>query len=141
MNEKNPDVKIIRLITGEDIVGNCLFDDEGETLVVDSPMKVMVQRSVDYGKAVLVMMPWLPLEIIEENIVTINYDDIITTIIPKESFIEFYANTLEKYERLVREGETENYLFEDDFDEEDADEESLNEILDELQGSRNKLIH
>lgn len=143
MNLDNPDVKIIRLNTGDDIIGNCLFDDENSTLIIDSPMKVSVQRSIDFGRASLVMMPWLPLEIIEENIVTIDYDDVLTTIIPKKSFIEFYANTLEKYEALVNEsgGEVDPFAdFEDD-EGDDLDDEAIDALIEAMKQNKNRSIH
>lgn len=141
MNTINPDIKIIRLNTGDDIIGNCLFDDENSTLIIDSPMKVFVQRSVDFGKASLVMMPWLPLEIIEENIVTIDYDDVLTTIIPKKSFIEFYASTLEKYEALVQESGGDDPFADFDDDEEDLDDETIDALIEAMKENKNRSIH
>ncbi len=143
MTEKNAEVKLVRLNTGEDIIGNCLFDDENFILIIDSPMKIMVQRGVDYGKAMLLMMPWLPLEIVDENIASINYGDILTTVNPKDKFIEFYYSTLEKYIELAKTEENSlNEMFaNDDEDEDEMSDELLEEIILSMKESKNRSIH
>ena len=65
-------IKILRLNTGEDIIGACLMDDENGCVGVDNPMKLYMKRVSMAGQAMLVMAPWLPLEVIEENFATIN---------------------------------------------------------------------
>jgi hypothetical protein len=141
MIEKNAEVKLVRLNTGEDIIGNCLFDDENFILIIDSPMKIMIQRGVDYGKSMLLMMPWLPLEIVDENIASINYDDILTTVNPKDKFIEFYYSTLEKYIELAKTEENSlNEMFAND-DEDEMSDELLEEIILSMRESKNRSIH
>jgi hypothetical protein len=126
--ETTVEVKFIRLNTGEDIVGNCIFDEEHSILIVDRPLKVVLQRNVEYGEAVLLMMPWLPLEIVEENIATLNYEDILTTTKPKDSFIEFYYDTLTKYEMMFDED-----LSGDEIDENELLSDSLENDEEELE--------
>lgn len=95
------------------------------------------------GKAMLIMMPWLPLEIVEENIVSISYDDIITTVNPKTSFVEYYFDTIQKYEELIESEEQEALNFEDDFDGEDEEigDETIEEIVNALQNMKKGTIH
>lgn len=146
--ENETDYKILRLSTGEDIIGNCMFDDNDEYVLVGNPMKVMLQRVPEMKQTVLIMMPWLPLELIEEDLATINYTDIITTVDPKESFIEYYVNTVDKYQRIIEkeaEDTIERYTL-DEFEDEIEDEESFDSMMDELleetqQAKKNQLLH
>ena len=40
----------------------------------------------------MVLLPWLPIELIKENIASIKNDDIITTVIPRKELIEYYMD-------------------------------------------------
>lgn len=145
--ENESDYKILRLSTGEDIIGHCVFDDEEEYVLVGNPMKVMLQRVPEMRQTVLIMMPWLPLELIEDDLVTINYGDIITSVNPKESFVEYYIGTVDKYQKVLeKESNLESYSL-DDFGSDDEDEEQefdsmMDELLEEAQqDKKNQLLH
>ena len=144
--ENVSDYKILRLSTGEDIIGDCMFDDEQEFVLVGNPMKVMLQRVPEMKQTVLIMMPWLPLELIEEDLATINYTDIITTVNPKESFVEYYMNTVDKYQKVLeKESDLEKYSL-DDFDSDEDDEQEFDSMMDELleeaqHAKKNQLLH
>ena len=130
-------IKILRLNTGEDIVGSCLMDDEHGCVSIENPMKVFIKRaSPPLGQTALYMMPWLPLEIIEDNLATINYDDIITVVDPKKSFVEYYNNAVEEYEaqRKSQEGEEEK-------EEEEIDDETMQDMLESLRESKRNRLH
>lgn len=130
--------KIVRLTTGEDIIGACLIDEENSCISIENPMKVMIRRMTDVSKTMLVMMPWLPLEIVEDDFATINYQDIITVIDPKNSFIEYYTNMVEEFQsRMQLEKELEDEELEDD----ENDEETMQEILDALKESKINRLH
>jgi len=125
--------KIVRLTTGEDIIGACLIDEENSCISIENPMKVMIRRMIDVSKTMLVMMPWLPLEIVEDDFATINYQDIITVIEPKKSFIEYYTNMVEEFQSRMQ--------LEDEELEDDEDEETMQEILDALKESKINRLH
>ena len=130
-------IKILRLNTGEDIVGSCLMDDEHGCVSIENPMKVYIKRaSPPLGQTALYMMPWLPLEIIQENLATINYEDIITVVDPKKSFVEYYNNAVEEYEaqRKAQEGEEEE-------EEEEIDDETMQDMLESLRESKRNRLH
>ena len=144
--ENVSDYKILRLSTGEDIIGDCMFDDEQEFVLVGNPMKVMLQRVPEMKQTVLIMMPWLPLELIEEDLATINYTDIITTVNPKESFVEYYMNKVDKYQKVLeKESDLEKYSL-DDFDSDEDDEQEFDSMMDDLLEEaqhikKNQLLH
>jgi hypothetical protein len=140
MNEEQQIVKLIRLNTGEDIIASCLIDEETGAVLLGSPMKVYLRRLTEAGQTVLVMMPWLPLELIEEDYATINYGDIITMVEPKQSFVRHYQETIIQYQAVLDSRNLEEELSADSDDEEDDDEETQ-EILDAMEESRNKRFH
>jgi hypothetical protein len=144
MIEKNEttQVKIIRLNTGEDIIGNCLFDDDEDNFLIDKPMKVIISRVTDHGKTMLIMMPWLPLEIVDENMASLNYGDVITMLNPKAQFVEYYNNTVDRYESLVGDSDLEEAFLDEDFsDEEDQEDNTIEEILEVVKEKKKNLIH
>ena len=141
MNEEQQIVKLIRLNTGEDIIASCLIDEETGAVLLGSPMKVYLRRLTEAGQTVLVMMPWLPLELIEEDYATINYGDIITIVEPKKSFVQHYHQTVNQYHAVLESRNLEDELSTEEDDEEEYDEEEMQDMLDALKESRNKRIH
>jgi hypothetical protein len=138
-------IKFIRLVTGEDIVANCLINDETQYVDVESPMKVIISRFNNSRKSILIMMPWLPLEVIADEYATLKYEDILTMVDPKESFIEYYLNTVNKYNELIQsnlEEEMFEELDDDPTDDEvsEYDELSLDEALNSLKDTK-KVLH
>jgi hypothetical protein len=132
-------VKILRLTTGEDIVALCLFDDESVT--VDNPMKVYINRNAEAGKTMLIMLPWLPLEIVQDEYAHISLNDIITVIEPKESFVEYYFDTVSRYQVLIEKQEREVQADDVLEDQEDLDDEAIEEILEILKERKKYSIH
>lgn len=144
-------IKFIRLVTGEDIVANCFINDETQYVDVENPMKVVISRFNNSKKSILIMMPWLPLEVIADEYATLKYEDILTMVDPKESFIEYYCNTVDKYNELIQSNLEEDmfdeYNIEDDFDDEitdeevsDYDEHGLDDALNSLKDTK-KVLH
>jgi len=131
-------IKILRLNTGEDIIGACLMDDEHGCVGVENPMKLHLRRVSMAGQAMLVMLPWLPLEVIEENYATINYDDIITVIDPKRNLIDHYTNTITEIEATMSMDKN-DHLLEDE--EEEVDEDTMQEMLNSLRESKKNKLH
>jgi hypothetical protein len=155
MNENDQDasVKVIRLTTGEDVVGTCIFDytdDEGNVLIMN-PMLVMFNRLKSRGNSVLLMAPWLPAEIIEENMVLITYENILTIMNPKQEFVEYYQHYAGKFNEHVEQKElvdSLDNLSEDELEDEvdelengDVEDEFLQHILQSQNTSKKRTIH
>lgn len=81
-------IKVVRLQSGEDIIADIISDEE--TTVLNNPMVVLIRRSST--GSVMMMVPWLPVEVISDNIATVNNNEIITQTNPKESLVEYYTN-------------------------------------------------
>jgi hypothetical protein len=131
--------KIVRLNTGEDIIGACLIDDDNSCISIENPMKVYIKRMANANKTMLVMMPWLPLEIIDDDFATINYQDIITVLDPKESFIEYYTSMVEQFEARMR--LSDDSIDQEDEDDEEMDDDTLQNMLESLKETKRGRLH
>jgi hypothetical protein len=115
-------VKIIRLNTGEDIMGSVLMDDKHRYVSIEDPMRVILKRMTDKNQTMLLMAPWLPVELLIDNFATIDYCNIVTIVDPKPSFSEYYINTVEQFNKKLNSEEMEEidcgaYEYYDDEDE------------------------
>jgi hypothetical protein len=137
-------VKIIRMQTGEDIMATMIGEDESETVQLNDPMR-LIYRRMPTGQTVLMMMPWLPVELIKDNNALIYNSDIITIIDPKESMVEYYENLviktmleMEKSEEMIA------GLLKDQASEEEDDEESeeyIEELTKFIEEVKNRTLH
>ncbi len=84
-------IKIVRLQTGEDIVADCLEDEHH--LILDNPMHLIFKRGPAGGK-IMVLLPWLPVELIDSNIASVPYKDILLTMDPKKGLIDYYGEVV-----------------------------------------------
>lgn len=136
-------VKIIRMQTGEDIMASMIGEDEAETVLLADPMR-LIYRRMPTGQTVLMMMPWLPVELIKDNSALIYNTDIVTIIEPKESMIEYYDNLVNKtlIEMEKSEGMIEQLLKDQQQeDEEDEEEFSMEELTKFIEDIKNRTLH
>jgi hypothetical protein len=137
-------VKIIRMQTGEDIMASMIGEEEAETVLLEDPMR-LIYRRMPTGQTVLMMMPWLPVELIKDNNALIYNSDIITIIDPKESMIEYYENLviktmleMEKSEEMIA-GLLKDQAGEGD--EDDSEEYSIEELNQYIEDVKNRILH
>ena len=122
-------VKIVRLQSGEDIIAGLVQDDESEMIMLDNPMHLIFKRTSQ--GTVMMMLPWLPIELIKDNIATIYSSDVLTIVDPKDALVEYYGNMINTEQlKQMRDNTMVDNLKEimnddDDEDEEDDNEESL----------------
>jgi hypothetical protein len=92
-------IKIVRLKNGEDIIG-MLHDADNGDYEITEPMSVsVVQKGHQSG---LVMQHWLPVQLIKKNEIKINPRDVLTMFEPNDEFAEYYTNTVEKINELLK---------------------------------------
>lgn len=141
-------IKIIRLQSGEDVIADYTQVEGDESVLLTNPMTLMFKR-MPTGRAVMLMSPWLPLELVEKNEAWLYQSDILTIVQPKSQIITYYTNTVKEVEEdmIASEMEGEDYLRDitDEFDgEEMTDEEEMQamEELNELrQDVKKRLLH
>ena len=151
MSEIQQGVKLIRLQSGEDIIAGLIEDSESNMVMLDNPMHLIFKRTSQ--GTVMFMMPWLPIELIKDNIATIVNEDILTIVDPKEDLIEYYGNVINQAQmKAIRDNKMSENLkqaMQDDLDEieelseEEENEERLSkeEVLELINRKRNKRLH
>lgn len=143
--EKMDNIKIVRLHSGEDIIANYHIDKANNLVLLDRPMHVIFKRLPD-EKTVMMMMPWLPLELIKENNALINNTDILTTIEPRKELISYYLQASLSSDSLVEDEDVGISLLSPfDDDEEDGDEEigqmDEEEVIELLKEKKKSKLH
>jgi hypothetical protein len=140
-------VKIVRLNSGEDVIAQ-LSEDEGQFTLVE-PMTILFKR-LPNGKAFMMMSPWLPLELIEDNVAFIFSSDVLTMFKPKTAVIDYYTRivsevTLESVLNAKDIEESLSITVESDHNEEMdmSDEESIEDIMESFgnKGIKKSLLH
>jgi hypothetical protein len=145
MHNKEENIKILRLNDGEDIMTN--FTEEGNVIVMHNPMALFFKR-MSVGKSMVIMQPWLPIELVDVNEAKIFSSQVLTMIQPKNALIEYYRNAVEESNDIIANYSEEisesllndAYASSDDSDDEEFDDEASNEQP-EQQTINNKTIH
>ena len=146
METTNNNIKIIRLHGGEDIMAEFVQSKDKETAILHDPMQVIFKRIASTGQTVMMMMPWLPIEIIENNQAILYTSDILTIIDPKASAIKHYGEVvIESQKRMEEIDVISEYEEDEDEEDEDEDEEvsnlNMDELLDLIKEKKNKKLH
>jgi hypothetical protein len=136
-------VKIIRMQTGEDIMASMVGEEQEETVLLEDPMRLIFRR-MPTGQTVMMMMPWLPVELIKDNNALVYNSDIVTIVEPKESMIEYYENLviktmleMEKSEDMIA-GLLKEQAGEEDTEDEEYSMEDLIQFVEEV---KNRTLH
>ena len=141
-------IKIIRLQSGEDVIADYTQVEGDSSVLLTNPMTLMFKR-MPTGRAVMLMSPWLPLELVEKNEAWLFEADILSIFQPKSQIIDYYTNTVKEVEEdmIASEAEGGDYLRDitDEFgDEEMTDDEEI-QAMEELtqlrQDVKKKLLH
>ena len=105
----NLNVKIVRLVTGEDVLADFIQDSSDGTALLSNPMRLVFKR-MPTGQNAMHMSPWLPIELIQENIAQIHCADILTIVNPKEELIDHYNTVVDSEQnRLILQDEQIRY--------------------------------
>lgn len=92
MNDIFEGVRIVRLQSGEDIIAGYSGNTNTNVVVLDNPMHLIFKRTSQ--GTVMMMLPWLPIELIKDNIATVLSGDILTIVEPKDDLKEYYHNVI-----------------------------------------------
>ena len=105
----NLNIKIVRLVTGEDVLADFIEDSSDGTALLSNPMRLVFKR-LPTGQNAMHMSPWLPIELIQENIAQIHCADILTIVNPKEELIDHYNTVVDSEQnRLILQDEQIRY--------------------------------
>jgi hypothetical protein len=132
-------IKIVRLQSGEDIIADYLEDTEGSTILLTNPMSLMFKR-LPTGKAVMLMSPWLPLELVENTSARLFSQDVLTIFEPKAQLIEYYNTTVIEVEQDMYNDDILDEVDDDDITEED-EEAAMLELEEYQQDTKKRTLH
>ena len=133
-------IKIVRLQSGEDIIADYMEDVEGSTILLTNPMTLMFKR-LPTGKSVMMMSPWLPLELVENTTARLFSQDVLTVFEPKAQLIEYYNSTVIEVEQdLYNNEDGLDELDDDDITEED-EEAAMLELEEYQQDTKKRTLH
>lgn len=146
----NENIKILRLNDGEDIITD-YHVEQGNIIVMNNPMTLFFKR-LSVGKSMVLMQPWLPIELVDSNCAKILANQILSVIEPKSALIEYYKNAVEESNDIVTKysNEIDESLLNDAYassDDSVEDEEEYTEddaFIDQMQSVsniKNKTIH
>lgn len=136
-------VKLIRMQSGEDIMASMFEDDNSDQIQLNDPMRIVFRR-MPTGQTVMMMMPWLPVELIKENSAMIYYSDIVTVVEPKESMIRYYDKLVERTtEEMADSDKMINNLLEEQEGEEEmnVEEQIMDDVLQSIYEAKGKKLH
>ena len=128
-------IKIVRLESGEDIIANYFEDEETGVVLLNSPMHIIFKR-MPTGRTVMMMLPWLPLELIKDNQAIIGSEKILTMIEPKDELITYYNKMIVETDEIIDDNMLAKALEED----EDGEDE-MQELIEEFKEHRKKNLH
>ena len=131
--------------TGEDIMASMFEQEDSQQIQLNDPMRLVFRR-MPTGQTVMMMMPWLPVELIKENSALVYSSDIVTIIEPKEAMIKYYDKLVE---RTVNDMADSDKLLENLLDEQEEEseeeqkqqEEMMQELIQHIQEVKNKKLH
>jgi hypothetical protein len=140
--ETTPNIKIVRLQSGEDIVADFIEDEKNEDVVLlGNPMHMIFKR-IPSGQSVMLMMPWLPVELITNNSAVIYTSDILTIIDPREELVKYYGNAVTEAQlRMEQSTSLTDPDDEEDDEEYDDDDASLDDIMEAMKEQKKNNIH
>ena len=120
-------IKLIRMQSGEDIMAS-MIENEDDTIELNDPMRLVFRR-LPTGQTIMMMMPWLPVELIEEFSANVYATDIVTMVEPKAAMIQYYDKLVAKITEDVKDADEilERLLAEQDEPEYEEDDGSLTE--------------
>jgi hypothetical protein len=135
-------VKLIRMQSGEDIMASMFEEENSDQIQINDPMRIVFRR-LPTGQTVMMMMPWLPVELIKENSAMIYYSDIVTVVEPKESMIRYYDKLVERTIEEMADSDKmiDNLLEEQEQEEEDVQHQIIEEVIQSIQEAKNKKLH
>lgn len=125
------EIKIVRLLNGEDIIGQIIEEstaDKFEYKVIE-PMTVDIEyRGKESG---LVMRHWLPVQLVKYNEITIKDKDVLCIFDAADEFAEYYVNTVEKMHDLLK---AKNLV-------DEMSDEDINNIMDAIEQQDGYTLH
>jgi hypothetical protein len=91
------------------VLADFIQDSSDGTALLSNPMRLVFKR-LPTGQNAMHMSPWLPIELIQENIAQIHCADILTVVNPKDELVDHYNTVVDSEQnRLILQDEQIRY--------------------------------
>ena len=116
---------------------------------MNSPMSLFFKR-ISSGKSMVMMAPWLPLELIGENTAKLYETSVLTIIEPKKSLVDYYLSAVEDSNEMIKmnaDAIDEALLTnsddesDDECEEDEGDDDEFEQIQDSIKHIKKNLLH
>lgn len=126
-------VKIVRIITGEDVI--CNFIEDASGTYMSEPLEVDVRSSKKSGEPTVVLRNWLPIELVSDNLTRVNPRNIIAVFDVNDNIMEYYNNTMDKINNaLIATARMKEMK-------EEKSEQEMEDVMEALLESQGKVLH
>ena len=85
-------IKLIRLQNGDDVIAD--YTHSGNLVQLINPMRLVFRR-LPTGQTMMLVAPWLPNELIEEDHAIVSNTDVLAYFSPKNKLVEYYNKMVE----------------------------------------------
>ena len=85
-------IKLIRMQNGDDIISD--IAQTGNMVKLTNPMRLIFRR-LPTGQTMMLIAPWLPNELIEEDHAVVSNSDVLTYFNPKQKLVDYYNKMVE----------------------------------------------
>jgi hypothetical protein len=85
-------IKLVRMQNGDDIISD--VTQVGNIVTLTNPLRLIFRR-LPTGQTMMLVAPWLPNELIEENHAIVSNTDVLTFFSPKDKLVEYYNKMVE----------------------------------------------
>jgi hypothetical protein len=138
-------IKLVRMQNGDDIISD--VTQVGNMVTLTNPLRLIFRR-LPTGQTMMLVAPWLPNELIEENHAIVSNTDVLTFFSPKNKLVEYYNKMVEiNMQRKENFGKIlEDYLQSEietaDLEEEDLEEAEITaEVMEAIEEFKRNKLH
>jgi hypothetical protein len=138
-------IKLVRMQNGDDIISD--VTQVGNMVTLTNPLRLIFRR-LPTGQTMMLVAPWLPNELIEENHAIVSNTDVLTFFSPKNKLVEYYNKMVEiNVQRKENFGKIlEDYLQSEietaDLEEEDLEESEITaEVMEAIEEFKRNKLH
>ena len=85
-------IKLVRMQNGDDVISD--VTQVGNMVTLTNPLRLIFRR-LPTGQTMMLVAPWLPNELIEENYAMVSNADVLTFFSPKNKLVEYYNKMVE----------------------------------------------
>jgi hypothetical protein len=85
-------IKLVRMQNGDDVISD--VTQVGNMVTLTNPLRLIFRR-LPTGQTMMLVAPWLPNELIEENHAIVANTDVLTFFSPKNKLVEYYNKMVE----------------------------------------------